>query len=422
MRVCAGLAVICCGFAAAASAKTMTLTIWDWHQPRVDVLKPKLAEYTRLHPNIKFQLTVMGDYWDKLLTTMVAGSPPDIVQFHNSEASKFVPKLMSPFPMDLFPLNAMRNEYYSFDQSFIFGGKMYFLPLGVMTGAIYYNKQIWSEAGQGSLPTSWDELRMAAKKLTKISANGKLTQSGFNFTPSMENLQYLWDDFNYQQGGWLFNREKTGVALNTPEGLKALNALATMALQDHVTPVPGDSTGQLDVGKSAMQYNWTWYQGFLRKAKNIQFGAFAIPTEDGTVKWARGRNNWEVGHGVPAGIKAERKLEAFKFLKWLYTDDKFFTTLNDTLGCVPGRTDLWNKPEIKDDPVISVVAKQVPYTIFPGERPNWLDTVLGTMAREVLSKKYSPEAALKRAQDQGNIEFKKRPPKWIVERQYKPGK
>lgn len=403
-------------------AKTITLTLWDWHQPRMDILKPKLVEYQKLHPNIKFKTTIMADFWDKLLASMVAGTPPDIIEFHNSWAGKFVPKLLAPFPMDMFPMNKMRNEYYAFDRAFTFSNKFYFFPDGLMTGSMYYNKQLWAQAGIGTVPATWAELRLIAKKLTKTAANGKLTQAGLNFTPSLDYLQYLWDDLNYQQGGWLYNKEKTGVSWNNPQGLKALNYLADLALQDHVTPIPGDTVGQLETGKSAIQYNWTWYQGILRKAKKINYGAFAIPTENGQNEPARGRNNYECGYAVPSGAKNQNKIEAFKFLKWLYSDDKWFIQLNDVLGRVPGRTDLWNSPEIKNDPVISVVAKQIPYTVFPGERASWIDTVLGTMATDVLSKKLSPAAALKKAHDQGNIEFRKRPPKWIVERQYRPGK
>lgn len=424
-RICAGLALICCGLVSVASAKTMTLTIWDWHQPRADLIKPKLAEYTKLHPDTKFRLTVAtgyADYWVKFLTATVAGDPPDIVQFHNSRVSQFVPKLMAPFPTSLFPLSTMRSEYYGFDQGFVFGGKMYFMPLGIFSGVVFYNKKLWAETGLGGLPTTWDELRDAAKKLTKLAANGKQKQAGFHFTPSPESLQWLWDDFNYQLGGWLFQKDKTGLTLDTAEGQKALKVIAGWALQDHVTALAGDSSDELDAGKSGMQYSWTWYEAFLNQVKDLQYGAFALPTEDGAVKWARGRNNWEVGHGVPAGVSPERKAEAFKFIKWLYSDGAFLTKLNAALGTVPGRTNLWNRPEIVNDPAISVVAKQLPYTIFPGERPEWLETVMGTMSVNVLTKKYSPEVALKRAQDQANIEFKRRPTTWIVERLYKPGK
>ncbi|RFT33077.1 hypothetical protein CG400_06070, partial [Bifidobacteriaceae bacterium NR017] len=43
----------------------------------------------------------------------------------------------------------------------------------------YYNKKLWKEAGltEADIPTTWDELREVAKKLTKWNGS-KMVQAG----------------------------------------------------------------------------------------------------------------------------------------------------------------------------------------------------------------------------------------------------
>jgi len=104
-------------FSTLASAQKMTLTVWDWHSPRMEALKPKLEEYSKLHPEIEFKtMIVSGDeYWKKLLAGIMAGqAPADIIQFHNAQTTRFV-QFLTPYPEDLFPLSKIRKEYLNFD-------------------------------------------------------------------------------------------------------------------------------------------------------------------------------------------------------------------------------------------------------------------------------------------------------------------
>ncbi|MCQ4928215.1 extracellular solute-binding protein, partial [Veillonella parvula] len=46
--------------------------------------------------------------------------------------------------------------------------KVYYIDYGMMTGSVYYNKEMWKEAGltDDDIPKTWDEMIEVAKKLT----------------------------------------------------------------------------------------------------------------------------------------------------------------------------------------------------------------------------------------------------------------
>lgn len=416
-------------FPALLNAQGMTLTVWDWHAPRMELLKPKLDEYSKLHPEIEFKtMIVSGDeYWKKLLAGIMAGqAPADIIQFHNAQTTRFV-QFLTPYPEDLFPLSEMREEYLNFDAGFVMpDGKMYFYPLGIMSSLIYYNVDMWENAGlsKEEPPKAWEELRTAAKKLTQYDDKGKVQVAGFAFTGDGY-LQYIWEDFKYQQGGWLYNEDGTGADesyIGTP-GIKSLTFLRDLIFEDKVTE-PGFLTFTEAFGtqKAAMVYAWAWFTGWVNyNYPELEYGVFTLPTESGEMYPAVARNNWEVQYAVLESVPEEKKQAVFEFLKWLYDDDNYTIRLNQELGTVPGKEALWSDPRIASDPVLGVLSKEIPYTIFPGERPEFIDPVLNNLETRIFQG-MAVEDALKATKSELDNVLKESPIKWNVEREYKPPK
>jgi ABC-type glycerol-3-phosphate transport system substrate-binding protein len=98
-----------------------------------------------------------------------------------------------------------------------------------------------------------------------------------------------------------------------------------MALSDRIKPTARDTSATFERGKVGMYYSWTWYKPILQKnvGNKMQWSVMPIPTLSGSPTAIRGRNNYESGYAVPGNLKATKKAEAFKFLKWLYSDDNY---------------------------------------------------------------------------------------------------
>ncbi len=114
---------------------------------------------------------------------------------------------------------AVRN-YYSV------GGKLYPMPFNSSNPVLYYNKDMFKEAGLDpeKAPRTWAEVTEAARKLVKKDASGKTVQYGCSFAI------YGWfvEQFIAVQGGYYVNNENgrvdraTAATFNGPEGVKLL--------------------------------------------------------------------------------------------------------------------------------------------------------------------------------------------------------
>lgn len=88
-------------------------------------------------------------------------------------------------------------------------GKLYGLAPNVNTIALFYNKDMLSEAGV-AVPRTWDELKAAAAKLTRTGRYGMAVDANATFEGTWQFLPFLWSN-----GG----DEKQ---LDTPQAAQAL--------------------------------------------------------------------------------------------------------------------------------------------------------------------------------------------------------
>jgi len=412
------------GFTILASAQ-VTLRHWDWHQPRMDIKLGYMEEYKEINPGVEFDTQVVGweDYWTRLMSGVAGGDVPDIAQFHNAYTMDFLNHLV-PYPQDLYSVENMKEDFVNFEAAYMFDGEFYFYPVGVMSGLIFYNKDMWAEAGytEADIPTSWDDFTVIAKDLTKYDNNGDVEIAGFAFNGF---LGEMWVDLNYQKGGTFYNDGAESVNWNTEAGIEALQLLEGMLNEDRVTQA-GFLGGNeaLGTGNAAMAYCWSWLSGQLDgEYPDINYGAFRLPTFDG--KLAPGpiaRNNGETGMAVMASSD-EKQLASFEFLKWLYEETDYLVDLNLVLGTAPARKDLLNNPRITANPIIAALAEQIPYTNIPGEIPGDIEQGGGlrTIA-DLIFYGASSEEALATAEEEANNVLKERPVLWYVEDLYVPVK
>lgn len=411
-KVLVSLIALVVFFAAPAQAATR-LVLWDWFDARADLYKQAAERYKSVRPDVEVVVEVYpwDEFWTKLALASVTGVGPDLTQFHNEQYEKFEGQL-APFPNDLFPMEEMNADYLMFDQAFNLDGHFYYMPAGIMTGAVFYNVDLVTSAGFSGVPGSWDEMLEMARKLTRIDGSGTMTQAGF----SAQDLGLLLD-LLYQHGGFLYGEE--GVTWGDAAGREAmlmLNRIYSSGVSD--TPAQPVS-GSFEGGQVAMRYNWTWYGANLSYS-DVSWDVAPLPTPSGTGLPARGRNNYEVGLAVLATTTPEKQRLAFEFIKWLWDDDEFNVVDNKTLGRVPAKISVWQLPEVMEDKVMRTLAEVAPYTVYTGTIPGWTWDALYAAWDDVLNQRVDPLVALENSVDVGNALFKEQPPKWIVERRYTP--
>ena len=166
--------------------KTIRINTWDGGLA-LGYLEQIASDFMQLHPNIKVQVeSVPEGLGQSILVQLAGGSAPDIFQIGDGDISSFQARGalrdLAPYINGENPLNL--NDFYDsiLDIGRI-GDGLFALPKDFSTIAIYYNKDMFDEAGI-DYPTgdwTWDELRQIANRLTVFGTGDSVERFGLQW-------------------------------------------------------------------------------------------------------------------------------------------------------------------------------------------------------------------------------------------------
>jgi multiple sugar transport system substrate-binding protein len=378
--------------------KPIELEFWTWGT--LDLFKELGSEYSRIHPNVSFKFVENSwdDYWTKLPLAIKNGTGPDIFNFHNSKEDTML-QYMAPYAMDI---DQLRAAYMGIN-SHLKDGKLYYTDYGFMTGAIFYNKRLWKEAGltDKDIPRTWAEFVKVAKKLTKRDANGAITQAGFNFNG---NYQAIIEGLNYQKGQLFFKADKKTVDFDNPVTVENSKFLRDLYLVEKVgsKDFGTDQNQSFGQEKTAMVYDWGWFKNFLPdNYPDLSWGVFNTPSPyAGKKPFAYDRYNGESTFGINKLAKAEKQAVAQDFVKFFMTGDKMLEKFCLMFGTFPARISMKSDPAILADPLMRELSKIIDRTIWPGVMPSPIEDNLKRTVQDILYNGMSVEDAVKKTQAQ----------------------
>lgn len=181
--------------------KDITVELWEWGSD--ELFQQIIDGYTAIHPNVTINLVdnPWEDYWTKLPLALDGNNGPAIFNVHNSYHENLI-NYMAPLDIPTEDLEADFNGV----SAHVIDGKVYYIDYGMMTGSVYYNKDMWEKAGltDDDIPKTWDEMIEVAKKLT-IKDGDKIVQAGLNFNDDFHQNYLL--GLNYQMGENLFKED-----------------------------------------------------------------------------------------------------------------------------------------------------------------------------------------------------------------------
>ena len=385
-----------------SGGRDVTLKIWipsAWES----FYRELSDQYMAYYPNVKFEWTITSfeDHFKKVPLALQSNTGPDLFWMHN-EQNAVVLHNMEPLPENLFPMEQLKKDFRNVESNVV-DGKLYYTDMGLMTGVIFYNTDMWKAAGLGDsdIPKTWDDLRNVAKKLTQRDAKGNITIAGFN----MNNAEYIWADMMYQQGKWLFDQSGKVAKFNSPEGLKAARLMYDLYHTDRV----GD--GMQPKGeeafanqKAAMIYCWGWASNYFKtNFPDLNYSAFALPVFDTNNIPAYGRTNGDVSLGVSKNSPADSKEAALKFVLFQFCNDDMLIKYDVFDGMAPSKISLDSRPEIQEEPVLKTETAIVSKVIWPGAVPgSYFTGIQKYIGQSILINKTDPEKALKEAEQMIN--------------------
>lgn len=156
-------------------------------------------------------------------------------------------------------------------------GKLYSLPVSTNNLALFYNKEIFTQAGldPNAPPKTWEELESFSDTITK-----KIPGTyGFEFYTQVgdsgEGLTWQMQPYLWQAGADFIKDGKA--AFNNAEGEKALNFL-TGLINKKLAPV--GSWDDFAKGKCAMVVDGSWMVGIWKDSVKFDFGTAMIPVPE----------------------------------------------------------------------------------------------------------------------------------------------
>lgn len=262
--------------------------------------------------------------------------------------------------------------------------KLYGIPFGSNCLGLFYNKDML-EAANVEVPTTWDELRDAAKALTKDNVSGMAfcclqnEEGTFNFSP------------------WLWSTGTDSFNINNEQGIKALTFVGDLVKdgsmsREVINWTQGDVMNQFISGNVAMMINGPWQIPTMREeAPDLNWDVALIPKDEEYAS-ALGGENFAV-------IDNENVDDSLEVINFLTSADEVASYIDD-FGYIAARKDVAEN-QFQDDPQMRMFIDQMQYALPRGPHASWpeISDAISLAFNEVITETSTPADAAAKAQE-----------------------
>lgn len=222
------------GNAANGPAKgTITFLAADYSALTKPYWEDLIARFEKANPGAKVELQVVdwNDINQKVTTLVSTQQQPDVLNL-DAYANFAGDELLMP-ANDVVSPRLQKDFLPKFAENGQVDGQQFGIPLLASVRALFYNKDLFREAGIKRPPKTWDELRADALKI-----KAKTGKVGYGMPMGPEEAQAEFSLFALGNGGgW---KKDGDWAINQPANVEALQWMVDLANKDKVTePNPG---------------------------------------------------------------------------------------------------------------------------------------------------------------------------------------
>jgi ABC-type sugar transport system, periplasmic component len=315
--------------------------------PITKLIDAYARDFEKENPDIKLNPIYAGTYQEtivKALTAHKSGVPPTTSVLLSTDMFTLIDE-EAIVPIDDFVKTEEDKKWLaSFFPAFMLnsqtGGKTWGVPFQRSTIVLYWNKELFKEAGLDpeTPPANWTEQVEFAKKLTKDGQWGiQVPSSGFPY--------WLFQAFAIQAGAVLMNQEGNETYYDKPEVIEALEYWVSLSREHKVHPPGivewGTTPKDFFERKCAMMWTTTGNLTNVRNNAKFPFGVAMLPA-------GKRRGSPTGGGNFYISSKAGKSEQeaAFKFIQWCTSPERAAQWCVDT-GYVAVRPDSWETPVLK---------------------------------------------------------------------------
>ncbi len=339
--------------------------------PITKIIDGYAVDFEKENPGIKIRPIYSGSYQEsitKALTAVKSGEPPVTSILLSTDMFTLIDEdAIVPFD-DLIKTPEdqawVKSFYPAFMENSRTGGKTWGIPFQRSTIVLYWNKEMFKEAGldPNRAPATWKEQIDYAQKLTKRDASGKVTQWGIQI-PSSGFPYWLFQALAIENGVQLMNDAGTQTYYDRPEVIDALQYWVDLAKKYKVHPEGivewGTTPKDFFERKMAMMWTTTGNLTNVKTNAKFDFGVAMLPAGKQRGSPTGGGNFYLFKKTTP-----QQREAALKFIKFMTTPQRAAQWGIET-GYVAVRADAWETPVMKQYvagfPAAAVARDQLPY-------------------------------------------------------------
>ncbi len=389
--------------AGSAAAAPVTITYWQYdYASKVETMNRLIQQFEAQNPNItvKQETFPYDAYSQKVATSVPTGQGPDVVNLYYGWLPQYVKAgYLQPLPAKDFPTREIESNYAPMVKVSEQNGKFYALPTAVRTLALFYNKDLFKQAGITQPPRTWDDFIKDAQKIVK-GTPPRFQTLGFGIQPNGQDYHVLREVLLRQFGGQPYSKDGSQVTYNSDAGVKAMTFYTDLYTKYKLgVPnfFPGDNSYRdaFIAGKVGMIVDGSFAVGTITKGAKFDWGVAPLPVLKQGGTRANFGSYWV--NGITKNATGDKLDASVKFLKFLTSDATQREWLK-SVGELPASRKLANDPALRKDPVYGPFVYGLPFassTVFvdeAGQRKAWVDAI-----NTVLLQGKTPESAVKQA-------------------------
>ncbi|MBD9734058.1 sugar ABC transporter substrate-binding protein [Streptomyces sp. H28] len=338
------------------------LTYWASNQGagiEIDkkVLRPELDKFEQ-QTGIEVELEVVpwSDLLNRILTATTSGQGPDVLNIGNTwSASLQATGALLPWDTAQFDRIGGKDRFVdsALGSTGADGQDPAAVPLYSMAYALYYNKQMFADAGIQKPPATWDDLVAAGKRLTGDGTWG----IGVEGSNPAENIHHAFV-FAQQHGADFFTADGTADFANAA-AVAAVKQYVDLMAKDRII-APGNaeyaqnqSVSDFAKGKTGMLL-WQSASANLKSQGmgEDDYGIAPVPVQSGTPGPGRQVNSMVAGINLAVFKNSDNLDGATRFVKFM-TSDAEQKILNTAYSSIPP------VKAAQDDPAFNTPANAV---------------------------------------------------------------
>jgi multiple sugar transport system substrate-binding protein len=391
---------------------TVVLSYWEGIPEETQY---KLIKQFNKQNKGEFQITLRempqdyGEYFEKLKTEFQAGGgKTDVITGDTIWTAEFAANGWLADVSERFPESERSQFVDGAIRSLTYEGKVYGVPHTLDAGMLYYRKDLLEKSGFSEAPTTWEELKEAARKVVRDQG----TKYGFVFQGAdyeggvCNGLEFIWT-----HGGEVLDpNDASKVIIDSPASVDALTTERSM-VSDGVAPqgVANYTESESDTpfmlhGDAVFCRNWPYMYTLAAdpesKVDPEQVGVSPLPVGD------RQRQSASClgGDVMLINASSESKKEAWKFVQFFNAEENQKTWALE-MGDLPTRKALYDDREVLKELPMITQAKEALLNVRPRPVSGHYSEMSRAMALQfnnALRGAISPEEAIETLQ--GNLQ------------------